>query len=49
MKFAFVLLLVIFVTDVTPILEEVSDIIFKKYATMKVEYNKKMFLVNVRL
>uniref|UniRef100_A0A0P6DJ49 Uncharacterized protein n=2 Tax=Daphnia magna TaxID=35525 RepID=A0A0P6DJ49_9CRUS len=36
MKFAFVLLLVIFVTDVTPILEEVSDIIFKKYATMKI-------------
>ena len=36
MKLAFALILVIFVTDVKPLFEEVSDIIFKKYATMKV-------------
>ncbi|XP_046643037.1 uncharacterized protein LOC124328337 [Daphnia pulicaria] len=36
MKFVFALILVVFVTDVKPLFEEVSDIIFKKYATMKI-------------
>lgn len=40
MKAVFVLILVVFVTDVRPIFEEMSDMIFQKYATMKVEYFK---------
>ncbi len=50
MKFVFALILVVFVTDVKPLFEEMSDIIFKKYATMKVQnklvkYCWKKFLI----
>lgn len=36
MKFALVLILALFVVDVKPLIQEAADVVFKKYATLKV-------------